>query len=158
VLILALAASSLLAANASAAHPPKKKGEVHKILRDCAKDGDLDHHYSLRGLKRALKVMGDDLRDYTDCEKAIKRAIKKARKLRSEVKKIYRDCSRDDDLDRRYSLPALKLALKWLPEDIDDYTDCRHAIKRAIRDARHHKHHGKPHHGHKAAAARLRTT
>jgi hypothetical protein len=160
VLILALAASSLLAANASAAHPPKKKGEVRKILRDCAKDGDLDHHYSLPGLKRALKVMGDDLRDYTDCERAIRRAIRKAnlRKLRSEVKKIYRDCSRDDDLDRRYSLPALKLALKRLPDDLDDYTDCRHAIKRAIRNAHHRKHDGKPHHGHKAAAARLRTT
>lgn len=217
VLIIALAASSLLVANASAAQPPKKKDEVRKILRDCAKDGDLDRPYSLRGLKRALRVMGDDLRDYTDCEHVIKRAIKKAvwRKLRPEVKKIYRDCARDDDLDRRYSLPALKLALKrlpddlddytgcrkaikrairrelrklkrevmkifrdcardddldrryslpalklalkWLPDDLDRYTDCRKAIKRAIKKAPPHKHHGKKHHGHKATAARLRT-
>jgi hypothetical protein len=160
MLILALAASSLIAADASAAHPPKKKGEVRKILRDCAKDGDLDRRYSLWGLKRALRVMGDDLRDYTDCEHVIKRAIKKAvwRKLRPEVKKIYRDCARDDDLDRRYSLPALKLALKRLPDDLDDYTGCRKAIKRAIKKAHPPKHDGKKHHGHRTAVARLRTT
>ena len=76
-LVLALVATSLLATNASAAsHSHGKYREVKKILRDCAKDGKLDHKYSLKALKLALKKMPDDIRYYTGCEKAIKHAIK----------------------------------------------------------------------------------
>ena len=70
---------------------------------------------------------------------------------RGEVRKIIRDCSRDDDLDRRYSLQALRLALRLLPDDLRHYTGCERAIRRAIRKAKddHHGggHHGGGHHG-----------
>ena len=126
--------------------------EVAKIWRDCSRDDDLDRHYSLRALRRALRRLPTDLRDYTDCEGAIRRAIRKAlRALDREVFKIWRDCSRDDDLDRHYSLPALRRALRRLPDDLRDYTDCEKAIRRAIRRAEkgHHHHghgHGRDHH------------
>jgi hypothetical protein len=79
--------------------------------------------------------------------------------VRSEVKKIIRDCARDDDLDRRYSLQALRLALRYLPDDLRDYTGCERAIRRAIRRAKDHDHGGHHHgghhqHGHRQKAAR----
>jgi hypothetical protein len=201
-LLVALLASALLAGPA-AAHPQNTRQEVKKIIRDCARDDDLDRHYSLKALRRALRVLPDDVHLYTGCEKAIKRAIRKARhakllpearkvlrdcardhdldrdyglpalrlalrlnhggrcervieratrraefRLFREVFRIYRDCARDDDLDRRYSLPALRLALRLLPDDLRYYTGCEVAIKRAIRRAR--KHHPPHHHGHHA--------
>lgn len=134
--------------------------EVAKIWRDCSRDDDLDRHYSLRALRRALRRLPTDLRDYTDCEGAIRRAIRKARQaIDREVFKIWRDCSRDDDLDRHYSLRALRRALRTLPDDLRDYTDCEKAIRRAIRRAEkddphngdgkgrdHHHGQGKPKH------------
>ena len=120
--------------------------EVFKIWRDCSADDDLDRHYSLRALRRALRRLPTDLRDYTDCEGAIRRAIRRAeRPLKREVFRIWRDCARDDDLDRHYSLRALRRALRRLPDDLRDYTDCEKAIKRAIRRAEKDR---DPHHGH----------
>ena len=41
------------------------------IARDCAGDGDLDHHYSLKGLHRALRNLPRDVDMHTPCRKAI---------------------------------------------------------------------------------------
>jgi hypothetical protein len=203
LLVLTFLGTSLLATNtAAAAGPPDVRGEVKKIIRDCARDDDLDRRYSLKALRRALRVLPDDIRDYTGCERAIRRAIKRARflkylpeakkilrdcerdgdldreyalpalhvalklvesrrcervierairraerKLFREVRQIFRDCARDDDLDRRYSLQALRLALRFLPDDLRDYTDCERVIRRAIRRAKDHDHGGHDGHG-----------
>ena len=207
-LVLTLLGTSLLATRAAAASgdPHDSRGEVQKIIRDCSRDGDLDRRYSLRALRRALRVLPDDVRDYTDCEHAIRKAIRRARflkflpeakqvlrdcardgdldreyslgalrvalrlvedrrcervieralrraenQLTREIERIFRDCGRDDDLDRRYSLQALRLALRFLPEDLREYTGCERAIRKAIRRAKkghHDDHHGGHHHGH----------
>jgi uncharacterized protein (DUF2236 family) len=216
LLVLTFLGTSLLATSTAAAAggPPDVRSEVKKIIRDCARDDDLDRHYSLRALRRALRVLPDDVREYTGCERAIRRAIKRARflkylpeakkalrdcerdghldrdyslpalrvalrlvdsrrcervierairraeqKLFREVDRIFRDCARDDDLDRRYSLQALRLALRYLPDDLRDYTGCERAIRRAIRRAKDHDHGGHHHgghhqHGHRQKAAR----
>jgi hypothetical protein len=112
----------------------KLRREVKRLLRDCSRDGDLDRRYSLTALKAARASLSEELRDYTDCARAIRKVIKKVkRKLRREVKKLIRDCSRDGGLDRRYSLAALRLALNRLPDDVRDYTDCEQAIRKTIR-------------------------
>ena len=220
LLVLTFLGSSLLVTSSAAAagHPPDVRNEVKKIIRDCARDDDLDRHYSLQALRRALRILPDDVRHYTDCERVIRRAIRRAvflkylpeakkvlrdcerdghldreyalpalrvalrlvesrrcervierairraeRQLFREVKRIFRDCERGDDLDRHYSLQALRLALRLLPEDLRDYTDCEKAIRRAIRHAKDddddHHHggghdHGGGHHGHRPKAAR----
>ena len=206
-LVLAVAGTSLIATSpAVAAGDREDRGEVRKIIRDCSRDDDLDRRYSLKALRRALRVLPDDVRYYTGCERAIRRAIRRAlflkhlpeaqrilrdcerdhdldreyslpalrvalrlvesrrcervieraierarRQLFREVLRIFRDCSRDDDLDRRYSLQALRLALRLLPDDLRHYTGCERAIRRAIRKAKddHHGggHHGGGHHG-----------
>ena len=200
---LVLAGSSVFTATASAGGSRDHGPLVGQIIRDCARDGDLDRTYPLRALRRALAELpwhirrhtrcerklehaidrakrrldrevgkiggiaaatttstattasapsdgrcGDptDLRDYTDCEGAIRRAIRRAeRPLNREVFRIWRDCARDDDLDRHYSLRALRRALRRLPDDLRDYTDCERAIKRAIRRGEKDR---DPHHGH----------
>jgi type 1 glutamine amidotransferase len=51
------------------------------------------------------------------------------------VRRITRDCARDDDLDRDYPLRALRRALRDLPPAIDRTTRCARVIRRAIRRA-----------------------
>jgi hypothetical protein len=208
--VLAFSGTSLLlSGTAVAADAGHGRGEVKKIIRDCARDDDLDRRYSLKALRRALRVLPDDIRNYTDCERVIRRAIRRAqflkylpeakkilrdcerdhdldrqyslpalrvalrlvesgrceriieraieraeRRLFREITRIWRDCARDDDLDRRYSLAGLRLALRFLPDDLRDYTGCERAIRRAIRRA---KDGGKGHggdYGHRPKAAR----
>lgn len=44
---------------------------------------------------------------------------------------VIRDCSEDGTLDRHYSAKELGGALRRLPSDLDEYTDCRGVIRRA---------------------------
>ncbi len=48
------------------------------------------------------------------------------------VDEIYEDCQ-DGRLDKRHPKPALRQALKDMPADLDEYTNCRELI-RAARD------------------------
>jgi hypothetical protein len=42
---------------------------------------------------------------------------------------VIRDCAQDGKLDKKYSQKELQDAEKNLPSDIDEYTDCRAAIR-----------------------------
>jgi hypothetical protein len=44
---------------------------------------------------------------------------------------LLRDCAEDGELDRNYSRSELREAESELPSDIDEYTDCRDAIRAA---------------------------
>jgi hypothetical protein len=48
------------------------------------------------------------------------------------VTRVHRDCQ-DGDLDRNYSVPVLKRALRELPDDLRYYTDCEDVIEDEIR-------------------------
>ena len=50
------------------------------------------------------------------------------------VEEIYEDCQ-DGRLDKRHPRPELRQALKNMPADLDEYTNCRELI-RAARDNR----------------------
>jgi hypothetical protein len=41
---------------------------------------------------------------------------------------VVRDCTADGDLDRRHSARDLEQALRALPSDVREYSDCREAI------------------------------
>lgn len=41
------------------------------VIRDCARDGKLDHHYSMSDLKNALKQLPADVNEYTNCHDVI---------------------------------------------------------------------------------------
>ncbi len=134
---LTLLASALLTATASAAGQRDRGHVVELIIKDCSRDGRLDHAYPLRSLREALDALTRRERRTTRCERVLERAIDRARdRLDREVFRILRDCSRDDDLDRRYSVAALRRALRQLPDDMGDYTDCERAIRRALQRAR----------------------
>lgn len=133
----ALLASALLTATASASGTRDRDPVVELIIKDCSRDGHLDHHYPLGSLRGALDDLSWKERRHTRCERVLERAIDRARdRLEREVFRIFRDCGRDEDLDRRYSVAALRRALRWLPDDLRDYTDCERVIERALDRAR----------------------
>ena len=44
---------------------------------------------------------------------------------------VIKDCAKDSKLDKTYSQADLAAALKQLPADVDEYTDCHDVIRRA---------------------------
>jgi hypothetical protein len=67
VLVLGAAVSAVLLAAPALASP-------EQVIRDCAKDGKLDHHYSLSDLKNAEKKLPTDVDEYTNCRDVINQA------------------------------------------------------------------------------------
>jgi hypothetical protein len=104
--------------------------QVFRVWADCGRDDEIDRDYSVQVLRRALRWLPDDLRDYTGCERAIERALERAERRRDrEVDRIIRRCENDRDLDDRdYSLDALFRALRRVQGD----RGCERAITRAI--------------------------
>ena len=51
---------------------------------------------------------------------------------RADSGKVIRDCADDGQLQGHYSNKELRQALKDLPADLDEYSDCREAIGAAI--------------------------
>jgi hypothetical protein len=51
---------------------------------------------------------------------------------RASASDVIRDCADDGKLDKQYSQKELQDADRNLPSDIDEYTDCRSAIRAAM--------------------------
>jgi hypothetical protein len=133
---IALAGSATFATTASGAASHDRDPVVDLIIRDCAKDDDLDHRYPIGALRRALDDLPRKVRRHTRCERVLERAIERARdRLDREMFRIWLDCSRDEEIDRDYSVRALRRALRLLPDDLRDYTDCERLIERALERA-----------------------
>jgi hypothetical protein len=66
--ILGIAASTTLSTPSVAFASPEA------VIRDCAQDGKLDHHYSLSDLKKAEKKLPTDVNEYTNCADVINQA------------------------------------------------------------------------------------
>lgn len=49
----------------------------------------------------------------------------------ASAKALLDDCAEDSKLDRRYSAADYREALRNIPTDVDEYTDCRDVIRRA---------------------------
>jgi hypothetical protein len=59
---------------------------------------------------------------------------------------VVRDCVDNGKLDHSYSQSQLRQGLAHLPTDIQEYTDCRDVISRAMRAAASSKNHRSPAH------------
>ena len=68
-LVICLATLVALATPASANASPQA------VIRDCAEDGVLDHHYSNGDLQKAKQKLPSDLDEYSDCREVIGAAI-----------------------------------------------------------------------------------
>ena len=64
----------LLVATALLASPGVAQASPQQVIRDCAKDGKLDRHYSLSDLKKAEKKLPTDIDEYTNCRDVINQA------------------------------------------------------------------------------------
>src|SRR3954466_9855007 len=56
------------------ATPETAEASPQGVIVDCAKDGKLDHHYSLSDLKQAEKQLPSDVDEYTNCRDVINQA------------------------------------------------------------------------------------
>jgi hypothetical protein len=56
------------------ASPDAALASPQAVIRDCARDGKLDHHYSLSDLKNAEKTLPTDVDEYTNCRDVINQA------------------------------------------------------------------------------------
>jgi hypothetical protein len=56
------------------ATPETAAASPQGVIVDCAKDGKLDHHYSLSDLKKAEKQLPSDVDEYTNCRDVINQA------------------------------------------------------------------------------------
>jgi hypothetical protein len=56
------------------ATPETADASPQGVIVDCAKDGKLDHHYSLGDLKKAEKQLPSDVDEYTNCRDVINQA------------------------------------------------------------------------------------
>jgi len=56
--------------------PAPAFASADQVIRDCARDGQLDHHYSNAELRRARNNLPADLDEYSDCRDVIAAAIK----------------------------------------------------------------------------------
>ena|SRR5436309_4103469 len=54
--------------------PGIAQASPQQVIRDCAQDGKLDHHYSLSDLKNAEKKLPTDVDEYTNCRDVINQA------------------------------------------------------------------------------------
>jgi hypothetical protein len=68
-LVICLTALFALAIPATANASPQA------VIRDCAEDGVLDHHYSNKDLQKAKQKLPSDLDEYSDCREVIGAAI-----------------------------------------------------------------------------------
>jgi hypothetical protein len=68
--LLALGALAVLAL------PAPAFASADQVVRDCARDGKLDRHYSNAELRRARNNLPADLDEYSDCRDVIANAIK----------------------------------------------------------------------------------
>jgi hypothetical protein len=56
--------------------PAPAFASADQVIRDCARDGKLDHHYSNAELRHARNHLPSDLDEYSDCRDVIASAIK----------------------------------------------------------------------------------
>jgi hypothetical protein len=75
VVVVAPAVAVGLATGAAVlATPATAQASPQGVIVDCAKDGKLDHHYSLGDLKKAEKQLPSDVDEYTNCRDVINQA------------------------------------------------------------------------------------
>ncbi|HEY7631557.1 MAG TPA: hypothetical protein VH817_12685 [Thermoleophilaceae bacterium] len=67
-------AIGLAAGGTMLASPSVALASPQAVIRDCAQDGKLDHHYSLSDLKNAEKKLPTDVDEYTNCRDVINQA------------------------------------------------------------------------------------
>lgn len=133
LLTAAVIALGLLAvpAGASAATLPKP-------ARDCTKDGWLEGKYSKSELRRGIKALSGKPGKAKECKKRLNRVLKhggdgRVSSSTRSVKTILRDCADDNWIDRRYSVSALRTALKKIPAELEEYSDCGSRLRAEIK-------------------------
>jgi hypothetical protein len=128
--VLALALLAVPASGSAATLP--------KPARDCTKDGWISGSYSKSELRRAVKALSGKSHKTKECRTRLTRVLKHGGdgRLASSsraTKTILRDCTKDGWIDRRYAVSALRKALKHIPAELEEYSDCGSHLRAEIK-------------------------
>jgi hypothetical protein len=109
-----------------------------KPARDCTKDGRIDGRYSKSELRRSIKALSGKSAKTKECKKRLNRVLKhggdgRVSSSSRSVKTILRDCTDNSWIDRRYAVSALRKALKKLPTELKEYSDCGPRLRSEIK-------------------------
>ena len=117
---------------------PAPSAAARSVIKDCTAHGRLAHRHSVKALRQALAALPENVREYTDCERIIRRALKRpaAKAVRKagpdRVSAVFRDCA-DEVLNRRFALRTLRRALRHMPADLREYSRCEQVMRRELR-------------------------
>jgi hypothetical protein len=103
---------------------------MKRLLGSC-RDGRLP--LALRGQRRSApspRIMRVQLRTFLTVVVVLMLGVPAS--ALANANDVIRDCAQDGKLDKHYSQKELAQAEKNLPSDIDEYTDCRQAIRSAM--------------------------
>jgi hypothetical protein len=150
LIMLLTAATACVAAAPALAQTHRRTGPITRASlradRECARTGKVTGRYSPHVLSVALRLLPADVAEYTNCASVLRTARKRAawrgRQRRTTVKheasRAVRECARTGTLKHRYSAAVLTVALRSLPSDIAQYTDCVAVLRAARVRAPHH--------------------
>jgi GrpB-like predicted nucleotidyltransferase (UPF0157 family) len=120
---------------------PAPSGAARAVIDDCTAHGRLVHRHSATALRQALAALPQEVREYSDCERVIRRALKRPgagvgrRAGADRVGAVFRDCA-DEVLDRRFPQRTLRRALRHMPADLREYSRCEQVVRRELRQGR----------------------
>lgn len=129
-LLLVCAAGATAAPSAVSAATKAKPATAKAIVKDCAKDGEISRKYRLADLKKA-RTEAKKAKKTAVCGVAINSAIAglSGKKGKNSVAAVVKECGgKTGALTKKYKAATLRKALKTLPDDIADYTNCDAAI------------------------------
>jgi GrpB-like predicted nucleotidyltransferase (UPF0157 family) len=106
------------------------------VIHDCVEHGRLAERHSTASLRRALATLPADVVAYSNCKVVIKRAIddrtttgRRRPAGPDRVAAVYRDCAGAGSLKHRFAVRTLRRALRHMPADVKDYTQCSKLVR-----------------------------
>lgn len=107
------------------------------LYRDCAADGRIDGSYKLAVLRQGLRLLPDDLGEYSGCPKALrKRIVERGGALSVlilDLRRVLDECAGEGAVQPGHTFAGLRRALIEMPIDIQNYTPCVDLIKAELK-------------------------
>jgi hypothetical protein len=100
-------------------------------------DGRIDHHYAKPALRRAIQRLTPAVKHGATCEQRLRRVLRHGGdgrvNGRGGLRAVMRDCSDNGWLDRRWKPALLRSAVRHLPTDLEEYSDCPQVLRKELR-------------------------
>lgn len=141
-LLTALAVTTLLcfATRTAGAEAAAHTRPLPAAAQDCLADGHLDRRYTKAAVRKSIARLATKGKHRATCRQRLRRVLSHGGdgrlRGRGTVRAVVRDCGDNGWLDRKWTLPLLQSALRRLPTDMEDYSDCPQTLRAELRARR----------------------